>query len=379
MTSPKPAAGEAPHVAAGRAALEAALARSGVEPLALTELAALPLDVLDGVVAEFATAHGAEAVPLLTRLAAPGAERALRRAARRALYRLSQRGVAVLPTVAPRPVIERQSERAVRAWLSGIDGSGSRAAWIVFESTYGGLRLCSLILNDTLGITEVAGGDITKKRLDRELAALRASQKLPWVEADPARAVGLVAEALAMHAAKGTSPPAAFTAWRPGFASAPIAAPPALPTAPDPGLVERSATLLDRPELAGWFLDPGSVQADAVDLLASRESRLVLSDQLKAEREEAIVVRVIEREIDDAGRRLWTRRLAEMALVLEAAGEAEAATLASATAASLDAGTPEPRRHPFLRALATRALEIASEVTLGRISASDVSRKPPAA
>ena len=374
-----PPAGEAPHVAAVRAALEAALAHSGAEPLALIELAALPDDVLDGVVAEFATAHGGEAVPLLTRLAAPGAERALRRAAKRALYRLSQRGVTVMPTVAPRPVIERRSERAVRAWLSGIDGSGSRAAWIVFEGTYGGLRLCSLILNDTLGITEVAGGDITKKRLDRELAALRASQKLPWVEADPARAVGLVAEALAMHAAKGTSPPAAFNAWRPAFASAPIAAPPALPTAPDPGLVERSATLLDRPELAGWFLDPGSVQADAVDLLASRESRLVLSDQLKAEREDAIVVRVIEREIDDAGRRLWTRRLAEMALVLEAAGEAEAATLASATAASLDAGTPEPRRHPFLRALATRALEIASEVTLGRISASDVSRKPPAA
>src|SRR5207248_979977 len=84
--------------------------------------------------------------------------------------------------------------------------------------------------------------------------------------------------------------------------------------------------LLDRPELAGWFLDPASVQADAVDLLASRESRLVLSDQLKAEREEAIVSRVIEREIDDAGRRLWARRLGEMSLVLDAAGEAAPAT-----------------------------------------------------
>jgi hypothetical protein len=303
----------------------------------------------------------------------------LRRAARRALYRLSQRGVAATPTVAPRPVIERQSERAVRAWLSGIDGSGSRAVWIVFEGTYGGLRLCSLILNDTLGISEVAGGDITKKRLDRELAGLRTSQKLPWVEADAARAVGLVAEALALHATKGTSPPAGFNAWRPAFASAPVAAPPTLPTAPDPGLVERSATLLDRPELAGWFLDPESVQGDAVDLLASRESRLVLSDQIKAEREDAIVSRVIEREIDDTVRRLWARRLAEMALILDAAGEPEAATLARAAAGSLEAGTPEPRRHPFVRALASRALEIASEITLGRISAADVSRKPPAA
>ena len=375
-----PLADDDPRVAAGRAALEAALARpDDPAPAALDALATLPDDALDGVLAAFAAANGAAAVPLLTALAAPRAERGLRRAARRALYRLSQRGVSAPAAPAPRPVIERQSERATRAWLSGVDGSGSRAVWIVFEGAYGGLRLCSLILNDTLGISEVAGGDITKKRLDRELAALRASQKLPWVEAEPARAVSLVAEALSLHAARQTSPPAAFNPWRASFASAPVATPPALPDAPDPSLVERSAALLERPELAGWFLDPESVQADAVDLLASRESRLVLSDQLKAEREEAIVSRVIEREIDDAARLLWSRRLGEMALVLDAAGEAEIAALARAAAASLAAGAPEPRRHPFVRALATRALEIASEVTLGRISAADVSRKPPAA
>ena len=375
-----PPAGEDPRAAAGRAALEAALARPDVDTATLAELARLPADALEGVVAAFASAHGAAALPVLITLASsPGAERALRRAAKRALYRLAQRGVAAVAAPAPRPVIERQRERAARAWLSGIDGSGSRAVWIVFEGAYGGLRLCSLILNDTRGISEVAGGDITKKRLDRELAALRASQKLPWVETDPGRAVGLVAEALGLHTAQGTSPPAAFSTWRPSFASAPIAAPPTLPAVPDPGLVERSAALLDRPELAGWFLDPESVQGDAVDLLASRESRLVLSDQIKAEREDAIMSRVIEREIDDTARRLWARRLAEMALILDAAGEPEVATLARAAAASLEAGTPEPRRHPFVRALASRALEIASEITLGRISAADVSRKPPAA
>lgn len=371
--------GEDPRAAAARAALDRALARADVEPATLTALSEVPADVLEGAVAAFAVAHGAAALPILTGLAGAGADRTLRRAAKRALYRLAQRGVVAEPAPPPRPVIERQRERPTRAWLSGIDGSGSRAVWIVFERAYGGLRLCSLILNDTLGITEVAGGDITKKRLDRELAGLRASQKLPWVETDPARAVGLVAEALALHGAMGTSPPATFGVWRPSFAAAPVAAPPALPEAADPGLVERSAALLERPELAGWFLDPQSVQADAVDLLASRESRLVLSDQLKAEREDAIVVRVIEREIDDTARGLWARRLAEMALVLDAAGApAETAALARATAKSLEAGAPEPRRHPFVRALASRALEIASEIALGRISAADVSRKPPA-
>jgi hypothetical protein len=363
-----------PRAAVARAALEAALGGDPAPP----ELRGLDDDVLDGVVAAFADDHAAAALPLLTRLAGADADRSVRRAARRALYRLAQRGVAPAPPAAPRPVVQRQGERAIRAWLSGVDGSGSRATWIVFEGAYGGLRLCSLILNDTLGITEVAGGDITKKRLERELAALRESQKLPWVETDPARAVGLVAEALGLHAAKATPPPAAFAPWLTSFASSPPAEPPSLPESPDPALLEQSATLLDRPELAGWFLDPESVQSDAVELLQTRESRLVLSDQLKAEREAAIVDRVIERELDDAGRRLWARRLAEMALVLGGAGEPEAAALAQAVAAALVAASPEPRRLPFVRALAARALEIAGEVTLGRLSATEVSRKPRA-
>jgi hypothetical protein len=120
------------------------------------------------------------------------------------------------------------------------------------------------------------------------------------------------------------------------------------------------------------------VQSDAVELLQTRESRLVLSDQLKAEREDAIVDRVIERELGDAARPLWARRLAEMALVLASAGEPEAAALARAVASALAAGHPEPRRLPFVRALASRALEVAGEVTLGRLSAADVSRKPKA-
>jgi hypothetical protein len=115
-----------------------------------------------------------------------------------------------------------------------------------------------------------------------------------------------------------------------------------------------------------------------VDLLQTRESRLVLSDQLKAEREAAIVDRVIERELDDPSRRLWARRLAEMALVLDGAGAPEPADSARAVAAALGSSSFEPRRLPFVRALAARGLEIAGEVTLGRVSAAEVSRKPKA-
>src|SRR5207247_1203756 len=125
---------------------------------------------------------------------------------------------------------------------------------------------------------------ITKRRLEAELAALRSSQKLPWVECDPARALGLVAEALALHRAQGTAPPDAFARWSRLFVGADLPQPPPL-TAADPALGERAA--------AAGLRDP---------------------------------------DVD-------------------------------------------PPRHPFARALARRALELAAEVASGRLRASDVSRK----
>lgn len=362
--------------AACQKALDALLTRGA--PLTADELSALgrvPADVLDRTLGALARAQGEAALPLLTALAADVAARPLRRAARRALFRLGQRGIR--PESAPtRPVVTRRTERAVRAWGSGVDGAGSRALWIVFEDSWAGLRLCSLIVNDAAGILEVAGGDISRKRLERELANLRAAQKLPWVETDPARAVGLVAEALALHRASNSTPPAAFGRWASLFVSAPAVAPPAPPAEADPALVERAAELLELPELAGWFLEPEAVQADAVELLEARESRLVLADHLKAQREASIVRRVVERELGPAARRVWARRLLEMALVFDTLDRTEHAALARAAAAALADETRDPGGQPFAGALARRALAVAAEVALGRVSLAEVSRRP---
>jgi hypothetical protein len=293
-----------------------------------------------------------------------------------AIYRLAQRGVQAAPRPAGRPVVERRPERAVRAWLSGVDGSGSRAVWLLFEGAWAGQSLCSLIVNDEAGVMDAAGGEITKKRLEAELAGLRASQKLPWVEVEPAVAMAVVGEAVGVHRGRGTAPPAAFARWERLFSPSEPA--PLPPLTADPGLVERAPTLLELPEMAGWFLDPETVQGDALDLLQTRESKLVVSDQIKAEREEAIVARVVERELGPDARHRWARRLVEMAFIFRATARLEQATLAEAAAAALVDETRDARHQPFARALAQRGLDVATEVALGRVSASDVSRKPGA-
>jgi hypothetical protein len=365
--------------AALRATLDAALAHpEPLDPALLRALSALPEAELDAALREFAQAHAAAALPVLTGLAHDRADRVVRRAAKRALYRLSQRGVAPPAPAATRPVVERREQRATRAWLSGIDGTGSRASWILFEDSWGGAALCSLIVNDTVGIVDVAGDAITKKRLERELASLRAAQKLPWIETEPARALGVVAEALALHRALGTSPPAAFTRWQPMFEDAAAGPAAPAPVAGDAALAARAAELLELPELAGWFLEPDAVQTEALELGALRESRLVVSDQIKAEREEALVARALERELPPEARRRWARRLGEMAHVFAATGRAEPAAIAAAAAATLADESRDVTRDPFARGLALRALEVAGEVAAGRLSAAEASRKPGA-
>lgn len=394
MTAPAPR----DEAAACLAALEAALAGGDPPALARASPAAL-----DDALRALAKRHGAASLPLLERLADAAPDKEHRRAVRRALYRLEQSGLRPprAAAAAPaRPVVTRAAEHPVRAWLSGIDGSGSRAAWILFEGGLGGgLRLCSLILNDEAGIMDAAGGPIARKRLEAELRGLRESQKLPWVEVGGRRACALVADALALHERLGTVPPPEFARWRRLFAAAapqlrdeaqpkgsradtkeklPADTPPgsAPALAPDASLLETSATLLDLPELMGWFIDPGRVQHEALALLQVRESRLVISDQIKAEREASIVDGVVEAQLPDAARRRWAARLREMAEIFRMTGRLEPASMAEETAAALaDIGRPATSI-PFARALAARGIEMASEVALGRTRLADVSRAP---
>ena len=344
------------------------------------DLGPCPATVLDGALRELVRRRGADAAPLLRTLADLGPSKELRKVAKLAIYRLGQAGISVPPAPASaRPVIARPPERAVRAWLSGIDGSGSRAVWILFEGGLGGgLSLCSLILNDESGILEVAGGPITRKRLERELDSLREHQKLPWVDSDPARAGRLVAEALDLHARLGTEPPPDFSRWRRVFsatAAATLADPPSpAPAEIDGALLDRSAELADLPELGGWFVEPALVQEDALALLQARESRLIVSDQIKAEREAAIIDGVIDRLFTADARRRWANRLGEMTLIFEATGRDEPAAMAAAVAAALGDEDRPARAIPLVRALVLRGLEMAGEVALGRAKLSDVTR-----
>lgn len=392
------------------AALEALVGGEPTDETVEAALATIPTDELEPALRWLAKEHGAAALPILRRCLASRPERAVaaaqalgtlprpeaaevleaaearatakvvRTAARRALYRLRQAGIdpppAAPPAVAPRIGLGE-------AWMSAVDGTGGRGLWLTLTGPYGERTLLAAVLSDESGLLDFSAGAIAKKRVAERLRAVQAESPLPWVAVPPRWAWATLVEAAERARAAGGTVPAELDHWiaRLGAAGpepAPIHA--RLPAAllADPALLDGSAALLDLPELTGWFLDPASVASESVEWLQARESRLVVSDQIKAERLAALVDRIIETRFDAATRRRWQSRLDEQAYVLLALGRPAEAARAVAVARAL--ADPEARltRLPFLRALVERSLEIAGEVATGQLSAEVASRTPRA-
>src|SRR4030095_14910247 len=93
-----------------------------------------------------------------------------------------------------------------------------------------------------------------------------------------------------------------------------------------------------------------------------RESRLVVSEQIKAEREVSIVDGVIEAQLPPVARQRWAARLREMADIFAMTGRGEAAAIARATAAALTDLERPATAIPFAREPAARRLERGAEV-----------------
>jgi hypothetical protein len=392
------------------AALEALVGGEPTDEAVEAALATIPADELEPALRWLVRQHGGAALPILRRCLGSRPERAVaaaqalgtlpqaeaaealeaaearatakvvRTAARRALYRLRQAGVDRRPA-APPPTAPRIG--LGEAWMSAIDGTGGRGLWLTLTGPYGERTLLAAMVSDESGLLDFSSGAIPKKRVEERLRALQAESPLPWVAVPPGWTwATLVGAAERARATGGTVPPE-LDHWierlgRLPAEPAPIHARLPAPVAEDPALLEQSAALLARPELTGWFLDPASVASESVEWLQARESRLVVSDQIKAERLAALVDRIIETRFDPAARQLWRGRLEEQAYVLLALGHAHEAAMAVAVGRAL--ADPERRlsRIPFFRALVERSLEIAGEVATGRLSAEAVSRAPRA-
>lgn len=323
--------------------------------------------------------RGAELLPILVGLE-DSHKKTLRKVAKRIRYRLQSAGVALPEQSLRSPAPPAAAWRLTEAWASPVDGTGSRAFWLVAEGPYGQWLRLSVVLNDQVGILDAAGGPIAKKRIAEEFQHLQTHAELRWLSLPPDYTRGLIAEAIGVQT--GESPPGDFLRWRSFLVGLPISRPLILDALDpegiraDPALLDHSGELLAQPELAGWFFDPNVVLSAALEREEARASRLVLSDAQKAEREAAIVARTADERFTEAERNRWRRRLEETAHLFWQTERRREAALALAAALALGDSDRSPRYQPFCLAVARRSLDVAAEVQTGKLKADAVRRLP---
>jgi hypothetical protein len=349
-------------LAAGRSALRAAgIADDDTTPATLMALAGRDV-ALDRALVERLAGVMDEAHAIALRDLADDAERrgwkVASKEAKRALYRMSQRGIVPPPRASQPAPPPRWAASPLEGWLSGIDGRGDRLVWIARAQPNGGLVVMTAILNEPRGLRDVNLADMPRKTLRRMHDDLRTRHHVRMVEVDGAYCDALLSEGYERARAAGVAEMvgqyptlrARLTTQPPAPLDPPLIARVAPDAAADASAVAAGATLLDEIDFATWLLDRDALAPYLDEIRAARESPLVLSRPQQEERVQAALARA-ERELF-AGSEAATqrRRLEEMAYVLHAGGRPELARIAAATGAALAHGThPLPFFSELLR------------------------------
>ncbi len=349
----------------GNAALRAAgIADDEHAPAALVAVAGRSVELDRAIVTRLAAVADDAHAAALRDLADAAEQRGWKAAAkdaRRALYRLSQRGVVAPERPAAPAASPRWATTPLEGWLSGIDGRGDRLVWIARPQPGGGLLVMTAILNEPAGLRDVNLADLPRKSLRRMHDDLRTRHHVRMVEADGAYCDALAAQGFERARAGGIAEAvgqyptlrARMTTHAPAPLTPPLIARVAPTLGDNPAALARGATLLDEIELATWLL-PRDVLAPHLDAIAAaRESPLVLSRPQQDERVQAALAEARRTLFGGPHADVYRRRLEETAYVLWTDGRRELAAAAAATARALAAGDDAT---PFVTELLRRSV-----------------------
>ena len=301
------------------------------------------------------------AVEVLSEIEKGAADKELRKEARRSLFKLGQRGVAI-------PQKEDQkstsatllfsSTPSIEAYMSPVDGGGGLLIWIAKPQPNHGLQVIQATLNDREGLLRIGGAQIPRKELRKMAQDIKAKNgatmiAIPWEYADHA-----LCEGYETAKARGQTGLENFHELRSIIATGkPKEAPHPIYDKLDANEArqgswrEASRRLLDEPELRYWILTDGWLQGFLPQIEEAQTSRLVLNPAQKEERFAAIVRDAVKELCRGENGKAFRRRMENMALYFFETGRAAQAKLSLAVALQVGDGDPGPLDVSFLTGL----------------------------
>lgn len=284
---------------------------------------------------------------------------ALRRAIRRALFVMQQRGLTLPAATTAEPAVAARRPTHFDGYLTGFDGRGDRIGWLIHAAPGGATTLVIAIFNEPEGLKDVRATAATRKQIRAARERMMQANRIRLVPVD-----GDVLDALLIEAHDRLSTRERAQDYRRVRQKLTSTSP--LPTVAEPRSnkvaaldadtigagVARSAELLAEPECASWWPAPAQLVPFVERLRALRESPIVLAPGQQDARLHTIV--------DEAARTLYpapvlARRLLGTAYVFAETGRLLPASIALAVAHTLDTA-PTTTALPLTTHLIHRAL-----------------------
>ncbi|MGA9525778.1 MAG: hypothetical protein WBV82_30245 [Myxococcaceae bacterium] len=270
------------------------------------------------------------------------AKKPLAKAAKKALYQLRSKGVAVpekKPEVAARP--EPQREEAPPSLVSAITGNGERAL-IVGRPIRGRIETLQMVIADEHGVVHLGTQEISRGQYRNLLKDAHRPDAPSAVEIPYDQARELVAEATGTNLRSKTPFPGGLelalhhlgvTSWE-----QPRQLPP--PEPDDQGLAARGASLHDEPEIRQWLPPIDTLRQLALKAQEIATSALYMDENQRAQQLRHTVQTMAEGFFTEPMRQLYGRRLWHMADLFERSTRPEQARIARAEARRLFHGAP---------------------------------------
>jgi hypothetical protein len=290
-------------------------------------------------------------------------DKALAKAARRALHQLRTQGVAAPSGARVFRVVGPYAEPPPPSYASVVDGRGERVVWFV-EGGESGPTVFEVELSETAGVMSLTAVDVSRKAWREQVARMKKNDRALVGEVSGTHARAVIARAYRAMLAAGRSPPEAYARAHRRLqvddealdAPHPARALPAGPPVTDADL----AALFQRPELQLMVPPQETFAALDAAIGAVVESKLIVDSAERHAQIEAAVYRVADETLTPELRERLAERLLELALVVASRSPDEAG-LAAARACVVAADRTRdpsiaPSAHPTLRAMFHRVI-----------------------
>jgi hypothetical protein len=294
---------------------------------------------------------------ILLSLDADSLPREGRKALRRARHRLRSRGVEVEeaapePRVSSLPPVE---DELAGGYVSPIDPSGTRIAYLLEPNPSGGARLFEVVIDDRLGVIDCQVYSSGRSKVRQFLREVTGRAHFAAAEAPPDSVRALIARAVAVQTADRPLPQG-FSEWRGHLTEVPEGTPTpgelvrqTLGDDPADSELQRAVELVKQGRVGPWPPSQNDLAGLAERLESTISSPLIVSGATRREQIDGVFAKFFEETHTDEDAAREAHRFQETAYVFWKRGDEEAAR--SCLAAALAFESSPIGENPVARAM----------------------------